>query len=82
MNSGVKQGCILSPTIFSIFINDLVSSTIALGRGIQIDDFFLSILIFANDITIISDTEVTSGLAWLTKWLVQKVEVTNKPREN
>ena len=33
VNSGVKQGCVLSPTLFSMFIYDLVDSVRSAGKG-------------------------------------------------
>ena len=60
---GLKQGCLLSPMIFSIFINDLTeliqNSSI---RGIQLFPDLVEIfkLLFADDIALISDT--ISGL--------------------
>ena len=56
---GLKQGCLLSPLIFSIFINDLAdhiqNSSI---KGIQLfpDVIEILLLLFADDIALISDT--------------------------
>ena len=56
---GLKQGCLLSPLIFSIFINELAdhiqNSSI---KGIQLFPDVIEILhlLFADDIALISDT--------------------------
>ena len=52
-----KQGCNLSPTLFSIFANDLVQEINALDLGIQIGTVNISILMYADDIVLISNTE-------------------------
>ena len=48
--SGVRQGDCLSPTIFSIFINDLVSEINDLDIGIDLNGTKLSLLLYADDI--------------------------------
>ena len=58
---GLKQGCLLSPMIFSIFINDLTVMIQNSGiRGIQIfpDAVEIFLLLFADYIALISDTIV------------------------
>ena len=49
-HSGVSQGCNLSPTLFSVFANDL-------HLGITMGDVSVSILMYADDIVLVSDTE-------------------------
>ena len=70
VENGVKQGCILSPTLFSIFVNDLAKEIKMLNNGIQIDDYNLSILLFADDIALISDTpeSLQTMLDTLSNW--------------
>ncbi len=55
--SGVKQGDSLSPTLFSIFINDLIAEVKNVGKGVQIGDDKCSILLFADDIVIMAESE-------------------------
>ena len=57
VNCGVKQGCVLSPTLFSMFINDLVDSVRGTGRGLRIKDTNIDILMYADDVVILAETE-------------------------
>ena len=54
---GVIQGDTLSPTLFIIFLNDLVTDIENLHCGIETDEFSLSVLFYADDIVIISENE-------------------------
>ena len=55
--SGIRQGDIIAPTMFSLFVNDLAMDIKALHKGIYLDDEELSILMFADDIVLLSETE-------------------------
>ena len=58
---GVRQGCILSPTLFSLFINQLSDHLENNGRhGISLmpDILELFILLFADDVALLSTTPV------------------------
>jgi len=73
---GLKQGNNLSPTIFSIFINDLVPEVNDLDLGIQVGDVKVSMLLYADDIVFVSGSEAgLQGMLdqlheWCKKWRV------------
>ncbi len=67
---GVKQGCILSPTLFSICINDLAKAIKELDCGIVMENYKLNIFLFADDIALIADRpqSLQHMLDTLSKW--------------
>lgn len=69
-NTGVKQGDNLSPTLFSIFINDLVQDINELGLGVDLGGKKLSLLLYADDIAMIakSEAELQRMLDKLHQW--------------
>ena len=63
---GVKQGCKLSPSIFSIYINDLAEEMRALNDGVEIGDAqLLSILLYADDIALVAPDEQSLQTCWM-----------------
>ena len=54
---GVRQGCVLSPILFNMFINGLAEEVKSLGLGVKVDDGEgnLSILLYADDICLIAE---------------------------
>ena len=55
--SGVLQGDTLSPTLFNIFANDLIHDVTNLNKGISVGDHNISILLYADDIAVLSENE-------------------------
>lgn len=50
--SGVKQGCLISPLLFALFLNDMHD---ALAGGLWIDNLNIRVLKYADDIALLAD---------------------------
>ena len=74
VNNGVRQGDTLSPTLFAIYINNLAKEIINLNLAININNYKLSILLYADDMVLIANTEtdlqkmLTTMYDWGMKW--------------
>ena len=55
--NGVKQGCILSPTLFSIVMNDLLSMLEKEGLGIKYKETLVSALLYADDTVLLAESQ-------------------------
>ena len=56
--NGVKQGSISSPILWSCYINKLILKLRALKIGCQIGGEFLGILVYADDIFLLSASQM------------------------
>ena len=58
VNRGVKQGCLLSPALFNLYINDLVPYVKNLNLGVNTEeDIVMCILLYADDIALFAKNE-------------------------
>ncbi len=83
-SSGVRQGDVLSTTLFSIYINDLAKEINELGLGVPVGDIKLSILLYADDIALITENEndLQSMLDKLNEWCVKWRMKVNETKTN
>ena len=55
IEAGVRQGCVLSPILFSIFINKMAKEINNSNIGIVVKNRKIAVLLYADDIVIITD---------------------------
>jgi hypothetical protein len=74
VNSGVKQGFILSPTLFAMFVDDLVQKINPKQLGGNCQTCSLSTLLYADDIVLIAPSAENLqqlsnvGVEWCSTW--------------
>ena len=88
--AGVLQGSLLSPTLFTLLLNDLVTKTES-AAGFSICNKKYKILMFADDIALISESQADMqkmideckkyGMSWRFKFSSEKTKVITNTNE-
>jgi hypothetical protein len=81
---GLKQGCVLSPLLFALYISDLGDQIRRQGGGIDIGTTKIAALFFADDIVLVAadDKELQQQLALLQEFTKEKkLEINYKKTE-
>ena len=70
VSSGVRQGDNVAPTLFAMFVNDLATEIKELKLGVMAGTLQISLLLYADDIILLSETEegLQQQLNTLNKW--------------
>ena len=55
--TGLRQGCVLTPILFNLFVNDLPASIAATNEGVQFGGSTISSLLYADDLVMTADSE-------------------------
>ena len=84
INVGLRQGCLLSPILFNLFIDDLACKLKAVGEGVDIGEEKLCLLLYADDIVLLSDSEngLQNMLNTLSDWCKENAMVVNVHKSN
>ena len=73
VNIGVRQCCVLSPTLFNIYVNDLVTALESAEVGVPILKNRVTCLLYADDVALVAEKEADLQvlLDMLQKWCVR-----------
>ena len=74
---GIKQGCLLSPCLFSLFFDSLSDEIKSLRKGVPFGNEKLSILLYADYVVLLAETEADLQIMlnvlykWCLKWWLE-----------
>lgn len=77
IKNGVRQGDSLSPTLFSLYINELAKEIKNMNRGINMAGQNISILLYADDMVLITEREqdlqemLNKMNEWCNQWRIK-----------
>jgi len=54
---GVRQGCVLSPLLFDLFIDSMAREAKALGLGVDVGGQLVAILLYADDVVLLAKSQ-------------------------
>ena len=54
---GLRQGCLLSPILFAMFLNDLNEFSLEMASGVRIWDDKICAMLYADDLILIAEPE-------------------------
>ncbi len=58
VNVGLKQGCIISPQLFNLYISDLLDEIKNIGMRMPTDEHLISVLLYVEDIDLLVKCEI------------------------
>jgi len=74
MGCSIRQGDVLAPSVFCLFIDDLINEIKSLNCGIDMEGVDISVLVFTDDIALVASDmeklqEMTNKLEhWCSHW--------------
>ena len=65
LSNSTRQGSVISPAIWCVYTEDLIKDIRRLGLGCRLQDVFLGIMVYADDVILLSPSR--SGLQEMLK---------------